>query len=239
MQRTLNPLEQEGREAFDRRDFETALELFRAILLEHPGYADVRHYVGLCLAFMGRTEEALAELDEAIAANPTYVEAHINRALVLQELGRYDEARYAFDRAVEFETPGGGYRAAVTARLANAHATLGDLYMEADAPAEAAAQYRTALELRPRFHDIRNKYAASLLALNRIEEALVQLQEVLDWHPRFVAARLNLGLALYRQGRIEAATAEWELCRAQRPGNAQVRAFLSIVEGKDAESRSD
>jgi tetratricopeptide (TPR) repeat protein len=236
----LTQLEQQGRDAFERRDYEVALQHFRVILADRPGFADVRHLGALCLAFLGRTEEALAELDEALAANPTYVEAHISRALVLQELGRYDEARYAFDRAVEFEAPGGGgLRAAVTARLANAHATVGDLYMEAGAAAEAAAQYEVALELRPRFHDIRNKYATALLALDRVEDALAELQEILEWHPRFLAARLNLGLALYRQGRVEAARAEWELCRAQRPANPQVRAFLSIVEGTDADSNAD
>jgi tetratricopeptide (TPR) repeat protein len=232
---SLTQLEEKGRQAYDRRDYAVALEHFRAILAQKPAYADVRHLTGLCLVFLGLPEEALAEFDEALAANPTYVEAHINRALVLQELGRYEEARFAFDRAVEFEAPAqGGFRAAVSARLANAHASVGDLYMQAGAAADAAAQYLRALELRPRFHDIRNKYATALLELDRLDDAMTELQEVLEWHPRFLGARLNLGLALYRQGRLYAAAAEWELCRAQKPDHPQVRAYLSMIEGRDA-----
>jgi hypothetical protein len=38
---------------------------------------------------------ALEQIDLAVDVNPRYVEAHINRALLLQELGRYEEARRA------------------------------------------------------------------------------------------------------------------------------------------------
>jgi tetratricopeptide (TPR) repeat protein len=237
MQTPVSQLKQQGRQAFERRDYATALGIFQAILAEHPGFADIRHFSGLCLIFLGRPEEALAELDEALASNPGYVEAHINRALLLQDLGRYDEARYAFDRAGEYEQQTHSrFPAAVTARLANAHAALGDLYSEAGAPDDAARQYSAALELRPRFHDIRNKYAAALLEMGLLAEAEGQLQQVLEWHPRFLGARLNLGLALYRQGHLEAAAAEWALCRAQQPDDAQVRAYMAMVEQADTDA---
>ena len=231
----VGQLKQQGRQAFDRKDYAAALDIFRTILADHPGFADIRHYAGLCLVFLGRPEEALEQLDEALAKNPGYVEAHINRALVLQELGRYDEARQSFDRAGQYEQQGEGrFPGAVTARLANAHAEVGDIYAQSGAPAEAAAQYHSALELRPKFHDIRNKYAAALLELGRIDEAITELQRVLEWNPRFLAARLNLGLALFRLGRSTDAAAEWELCRAQQPNNPQVRAYLALVTQSDA-----
>jgi tetratricopeptide (TPR) repeat protein len=227
----FSQLRQQGRLAFDRKDYAAALEHFREILREHPEFADIRHFAGLCLVFMGRPEEALEQLDAALAVNPAYVEANINRALVLQELGRYEEARVAFERASEHEQQNHGrFPAAATARLANAHAGVGDLYMETGAPGEAAAQYYMALELRPQFHDIRNKYATSLLGMGRTDEAIQQLRRVLEGNPRFIAARLNLGLALYREGDVAAAAAEWETCRVQQPAHPQVRAYLALLD---------
>ncbi|HSJ32635.1 MAG TPA: tetratricopeptide repeat protein [Longimicrobiales bacterium] len=177
-------LRQLGRHAFERKDYSTALEHFRAILADHPEYADIRHFAGLCLVFLGRPEEAVVELDAALAVNPGYVEANINRALVLQELGRYEEARLAFEEASEHERRNHGrFPAAATARLANAHAGVGDLYMETGAPGDAAAQYYMALELRPQFHDIRNKYATALLGMGRLDEAAQQLRRVLKATP--------------------------------------------------------
>lgn len=231
MQPNHTQLKQQGRQAFERKDYSAALEYFEAILAENPEFADIRHFAGLCLVFLGRPEEALEQMQAALVVNPGYIEANINCALVLQELGRYEEARTAFERASEYEQRNHGrFPAAATARLANAHASVGDLYMETGAPGEAAAQYYMALELRPQFHDIRNKYATALLGMGRLDEAVQQLGRVLEGNSHFIAARLNLGLALYRQGSVHAAAAEWETCRAQQPAHPQVRAYLALLE---------
>ena len=46
-----------GVSAWERDDFDSALLTFQEILAEHP-YADVHNKAGLCLAMMGRMEEA-------------------------------------------------------------------------------------------------------------------------------------------------------------------------------------
>jgi tetratricopeptide (TPR) repeat protein len=220
-----------GRRAFDRRDYASALADFRSVLEAYPRYADVRHLCGLCLTFLGQPEQALEEFDRALSLNDQYVEAHLNRALVLNDLGRFNEAADAFERAGYYEyAVAGRFPAAITARLAQAHAQVGDLYVEAGAPVEAASQFRRALELRPRFHDIRNKLAQSLLQVGDLAGAIEQLTMALTGNPRFVPARLNLGLALFRQGDRKGARREWEECRAQDPNNAQVAAFLALLE---------
>jgi tetratricopeptide (TPR) repeat protein len=227
----LNQLKQQGRSAFDQRDYQRALEIFDQILALRPQFADIRNAAALCHVFLGRPEEALVEFEEALAVNPGYVEAHVNRALVLQDLGRYDEAREAFEHASENERrTHARFPAAATARLANAHAAVGDLYLEAGAHEEAAEQYRIALELRPRFHDIRNKYALARIELGDLDTAITELESILDWNPAFLAARLNLGLALYRQGRTADAAAEWTRCREQAPAHPQVRAYAAMLE---------
>jgi tetratricopeptide (TPR) repeat protein len=227
----ITQLKQQGLQAYERKQYAEALEQFQALLGERPGFADIRHLAGLCLFFLGRLEEALEQFDLALQTNPDYVEAHINRALLLQDLGRYDEAQEAFERASATEIEAHGrFPAAVTAKLANAHASVGDLYLDAGAHEEAADQYRVALGLRPKFHDIRNKYAVALLGLARADEAAQELERILDWNPRFIAARLNLGLAYFRLGRSAEAGAEWRTCAAQQPDNAQVRAYLAVLD---------
>ena len=122
----------------------------------------------------------LQEFDEAVRLNDGYVEAHFNRAITLNELGRYDEAHRSFERAGRFETeieaavPGADFRAA-----RERHMSLGDLYLEAVRRTQAAEQYRTALTMRPRFHDIRNKLAQALLQLGDLDAASAELETVL------------------------------------------------------------
>jgi tetratricopeptide (TPR) repeat protein len=231
METQVKELIERGRRSYERADYVAALADFRDVLTRHPEFADIRHLAGLCLGFLGQHEAALEEFDRAIALNDQYVEAHLNRALVLNEMGRFEDARVAFERAGYYEyAVAGRFPASMTARLANKHAEVGDLYQEAGSPTEAAAQYRRALELRPRFHDIRNKLAQSLLQLGELEAALEELHTALEGNPRFVPARLNLGLVHFRAGRTAAAAREWRTCREHDPANPQVRAYLAMLD---------
>jgi tetratricopeptide (TPR) repeat protein len=236
MENDLQQLIQQGRQAFERRNYAEALASFRQVLAQNPNFADIRHLTGLCLSFLGQNESAVQEFDAAVQLNDKYVEAHLNRAIVLTELGRYDEAHRSFERAGRFETETEGpFPALISARLANSHMGLGDLYLEAGAPTQAAEQYRTALTMRPRFHDIRNKLAQALLQVGDLDAASAELETVLAGNPRFLAARLNLGLVHFRRGELNAAAREWELAREQQPNNPQVRAYLTMLERKSVE----
>lgn len=227
-----DPRIQRAREAFERRDYVAALTELREVAEENPDFADVRHLMGVCLSLLGQPEDALDEFDAALAANDEYIDAHLNRAITLNELGRYEEARDAFAEAVTCEERvGGRFPASVSARLANAHATVGELYMAASGPAEAAREFGKALELRATFHDIRNRLAEALMQLGDLDGAQDELERVLAGNGRFLQARLNLGLLHYRRGRPDAAREAWDECRSQDPNNPQVRAYLQLLDG--------
>ena len=222
---------QRAREAFQRREYLAAIAELRDAVQENPGFADLRHLMGLCLSMLGQPENALEQFDRAIAENDCYIDAHLNRAITLNELGRYDEAREAFGRATDLEQGRAErFPAAVSAKLANAHLHVGDLYMAANAPAEAAEEYRMALGMRPRFTDIRNKLATALLQLGRLDEAEHELGIALEHNPRYTEARLNLGLARFRRGDEAGAREHWSAAREQKPDDPQVRAYWSLVE---------
>jgi tetratricopeptide (TPR) repeat protein len=223
-----------AKHAFDRQDYAAALADFQEVLGRNPRFADIRQLTGLCLSFLGHAEAALAEFDHAIELNPRYIEAYINRAITLNELGRFEEARASFAQAAELETESKGpYPSTASARIANAHASLGDLYRESGVLEEAATQYQRALEIRDHFHDIRLRLAQVLLQLERPAEAADELRKVLEVNPRFLAARMDLGLALFKTGDRTAALHEWEAVQEQEPNNAQVRAYIAML-GKQA-----
>lgn len=155
----------------------------------------------------------------------------MNRSLVLHELGRYAEAQEALERAGRIEAEQmAGYSAGVSARLANAHAELGDLYLAASSPEAAVAQYRTALELRPLFVDIRRKLALALMELGDLAGAEEELRECLAVNPRFLDARVDLGVVHDSLGREAEAEAEWRAVVAQAPAHTRARARLSMLE---------
>lgn len=222
---------QRAREAYERRDFVAALSDFREVVDNHPHFADVRQMMGLCLSFLGQPDAALEQFERALEENECYVEALLHKAITLNELGRYDDARDAFEKAGECEGRfKGRFPTSVSGRIANAHLAVGELYLAAAAPDEAAAEFRRALELRPGFHDIRNRLGEALLQLGDLEAARQELERALEGNGRFFRARLNLGLVRYRSGELDRAREAWEECRAQDPNSPQVRSYLRLLD---------
>lgn len=219
-----------GIAAWERDDYEGALEVFRGVLAEHQGFADVHNNAGLCLAMLGRAEEALPHFEAALEINPRYAEAHLNRGIILNELGRHDAADEAIARARELDLHDSvEYPSELGNRLATTLGELGDLYMVAEQPAAAVRHYQTALEIRPRFIDIRGKLAEALIHIEELEEARDELQVILHARPGLVGSRVRLGVVYHRLGDDEAAIAEWKRCLEDDPDDMRPRAYLTSV----------
>ena len=199
-----------ARERFAIRDYAGAVLLLRQAIADGLAYADAYNLLGLCLAMLGRPEEALQAVDRALEVNPRYVEAHLNRAVLLNDLGRFDDAQSAFASAEEHGQPDeSGYPAMVANRLANTHFRLGNDYRAAGALNEAIAQYHRALELRPSFADVRLALGRALTEASRYEDATVVLDEVLATRPGWLDAMLLRGLAAYLAGDLDGADRIW------------------------------
>src|SRR6266513_2311525 len=126
----------------------------------------------------------LEQLDRALALNPNYIEALIHRALVLNELGREEEANAVLRRAKQIGSERrAGLPGHMAAKLANQHAALGQAYLEAGGLNEAIAQYEAALALGPAFHDLRYKLGRLLLEAGRALEAHEHFQTIVRERP--------------------------------------------------------
>jgi protein O-GlcNAc transferase len=179
---------------------------------------------------LNRPEDALAHFDLALAVNDAYAEAHLNRGIVLNELGRHEEVQSAFERASELDRRDSKtFPSDVGNRLAITHAQLGDLYLLAEHPEEAAEHYETALGIRPRFLDIRTKFSEALIALGPVEQAISELEFILEAKPSFVGARVRLGVVFNRTGNTAGAIREWQQCLVDDPDDMRARAYLASL----------
>ena len=199
-QSSLRQIMAQGVAAWESDDFQSAYEHFSGIIEKQPGFADVRNKAGLCLAMMGDTENALDEFDEALKLNDRYAEAHLNRAIVLNDLGRFEEASEAFQLASTLDARDSRvFPSDLGNQLADSHARSGDLYLVANRPEEAAQQYAAAVSVRPRFADLRFKLAEAYMNLDRLDD-------------------------------LEGARREWERCAEADPEDRRVRAYLAALD---------
>ena len=227
-------LVEQARERFELQDYYGAIHLLEEVGASGRAFADAHHLLGLSYSLVGRHEQALAQLDRAVALNPRYVEALIHRAIVLNELGRGEEADAAFRRASEIGgEPRLEFPAHVAAKLANQHAALGDAYFEAGGLAQAIEQYQAALALGPAFHDLRYKLGRILLQAGRALDAREHFEIIVRARPSYLDAAAMFGLACYLAGDGLAARAVWEELRERRPEDPRIEAYLALLDRTD------
>src|SRR2546425_7770063 len=200
----------QARERFQLQDYYGAIHLLAEVVATGRAFADAHHLLGLCYSLVGQPDNALAQFDRALQLNPRYVEALIHRAIVLNELGREQEADAMFRRAAEV---GGesreGFPAHVAAKLANQHAALGDAYLESGGVNQAIAQYREALALGPGFHDLRDKLGRLLLQAGGPLDARGEIEIIGGDRPNYLYAAAMLGVGGALPGRRTAPPAGW------------------------------
>ncbi|WP_460908639.1 tetratricopeptide repeat protein [Paraburkholderia jirisanensis] len=182
------------------------------------------------LASLGRYEDALARLDEALALNPDHPRALVQRAGVFAELGRHEDAVTAYDRLLaQAPTFADGYawRAAalrsitrhaealtsceralnLDARSFEALKEHGNVLRDMARHDEALGSYQRALAVKPGDIDVLFRRGLALLDLNRLEPALSSFNEAIASAPRLVSAIYNSAVVLERLGRLEEALA--------------------------------
>lgn len=219
-----------AKERFAVRDYHGAALLLTSLTQEGPAFADAFNLLGLSLALVDRTSDALLAFEQALRVNPRYVEAYLNRAVVLNQLGREGEAQTSMARAVELGAADeSGYPAVVANKLANAHLALGNDYRAAGSVDLAIEQYQRALALRPRFHDVRLALGRALIDAGRYADAASALDEVLRVRPSWLDAMLLRGLAAYLQGDLDAAGTIWDDASARHPEEPRLEIYRSML----------
>jgi Tfp pilus assembly protein PilF len=155
-------------------DMAKAVPSFEAAIQRDPYYTDARMYLAATYEEQGRPQDALAELDRALA-NKTYPAPEkilVNKALILAKQGQYEPALAALRQAIDLkpryyrahfetaqilETTGRGKEALVAyenaapgyAEDAGFHFAYGSALFRARREAEAKAQLKRAIELAP------------------------------------------------------------------------------------------
>lgn len=226
---------EQAKERFALEDYYGSVHLLEELVASGRAYADAHHLLGLAYYMVGQPERALQAVDAALGLNPRYLEALMHRGVILNALGRMDEAQEAFGAA---HAAGGGERDGIpihhASKLANQHAELGEAYLEAGLLARAIEQYQAALRLGPEFQDLRYRLAHLLLEAGRALEAREELERLVAARPGSVEGRAALGLAGYLAGDAQSARTIWNALAEERPGDVRVKAYLAMLERGDA-----
>ena len=188
-----------------------AESLYRQLLTVDPQDFAAQHLLGVIHAQQGRNDEALKEIEAAIALKPSDPEAHLNCANVLKSLGRAQEALDGYARALNLK-PG----------WPQAENNRGTVLRDLGRHQEALAAYDRALEAQPNYAEALNNRGIVLQDLKRPAEALEAYDRALRSAPNFAQAFNNRGSVLMELRRFVDALSCFDRAISLRPSDIEV-----------------
>lgn len=175
---------------------EEAVSLSRKMTEQFPLFGFGWKALGTALNLLGRDEDALGPLQEAVILIPADAELRNNLGTVLLKLGRLDEAAASYRCALQINP---GY--------AQAHCNLGATLQETGRLDEAEVSYRCALRISPDYAKAHCNLGAVLQAAKQQDAAEASFRRALQAKPDYADAHYNLGVLLGASDRLSEAEA--------------------------------
>lgn len=218
---------------------EEALPVLAHARSVQPGAAVVRYHEGRAAAAVGDHARAVEHFDAALRLEPGAAVVHYPLAMSHRALGNVELAELHLQRG----GPGAADAAAGMASLALADPLMADLSTVLRSPrvhrelaiaadargdfAEAARQFRRALELEPSDPLLHLSLAMALDRAGNPRAALPALDEALRLDPDLAQAHYVLGTLLERAGRDAEAIERFTTAAARNPASPEIRLRLA------------
>jgi len=179
-----------------QRELPAALELYDALVREHPDSPKLWNERGVCLHQAGRRADAIASYERAVSVDPGYQLAWNNLGVV--RAGEPPEAAVeAFRRALAGERP-----------LFAARLNLGLLLLQRHQLRQALDEYQQALAEQSGSAVAWNGVGLVLMELRRFEDARNAFGRAVDADASMAGAHYNLSFVLSQLGDFDGALRE-------------------------------
>ena len=126
---------------------------------------------------------------------------------------------------------------AVTSRNDVAHLNLGVVFLEDGRLAQAIANFRAAIEIRPDNEKAHLNLGAAFLKEGRLDEAIANFRAAIEIRPEYAKAHSNLATALMRQGNAGEAFLQWQKSLQLQPENVIARDNLGLALARQGRMR--
>jgi protein O-GlcNAc transferase len=188
---------------------ERAEQLYREVGTSDSRYADALHLSGVAALQLGRQDDALQLIEQAVRTQPKSAAYQLSLGQVHAAAGRLTESIDAYRHAADLAPD-----------LPDAWFGLGVALQAANRQVEAVEVYRWLLQIQPDHVDGHHNLASALELFGRMDDAVDCYRQTLKLDPHRAPTHNNLSSALFRTGRfaeaIEAARRALEL----EPGSA-------------------
>ncbi len=219
-----------AKESFIEGDYRTAEPLLQQALLRNSKDPEVYQMLATLFYDKGQFNKAIKSFRKALEIDPGYTDASVGLSIILNDLGRYEEAKEVFtdaqERLNESKKQSDPF---IEERITQKHTELGDLYFQIEKFEDALEQYSKARKLSNFPGNLVLKIAECYMKLHKEARAIQELQLFLREYPQNNEARMKLGVYFYQMNRVYEAVEEWEKILVRDPSNADAKHYLRIA----------
>lgn len=230
LQSSSNSADRRIQDFLNRKDYGRAESLIREKIAKEPTGADGYYLMGVLCYFQGHVGPTITALKKALELDPRHTDAAICLSVLLNDLGKYDDAKKIFEQAnYSVVHRKEGVVSGVDQKFAVKHLELGDLYFRYRRYDESIEEYSKAALLNPFHFETRIRRAKAYARKGFVSRALQDLQALKHEHPEYMPGRIHLGLLHYSQGNLIDAELEWEEAVRRQPNHAEAVGYLSMI----------
>jgi tetratricopeptide (TPR) repeat protein/tRNA A-37 threonylcarbamoyl transferase component Bud32 len=218
----------------EQEQYEEAERQFQAVLDLNPGSIDAR--LGLSRVYRWQSEpdveQALTQIEEALAIDPQHVSALIYLGETYQEQGRaaeagsdeeqraYEQAEAAFQKALE-----------INSRNSYALGAYAWVLYDVERYDEASSQFERAIALDPEYAGAYNGLGWTSFEQERYEAAEQSFAQAIELGNEYVNAMYGRARSLQELNRIDEAITQIKAAIEIAPDNENYTALLRELEG--------
>ncbi len=172
-------------------------------------------------------QKAIEQFQQAIDNDPNYALAYAGLAdcyLVMQDIAGaptsevLPKAKAAALRALQIDDS-----------LAEAHASLAQIYVALWQWGDAEAEFRRAIQLNPNYPTVHQWYSGELTSMGRLDEAMAEIKRAQELDPLSPVIAVNVAGAYIRRGDLDAAIALCKNFIELDPNFPQTHGILAVA----------
>lgn len=225
----------EARELFIEGKYAEAEPLLNQPTLQNSNNPEVFQMLATIYYNRGEFNKAIKTFKTALQIDPSYTDAAVGVSIILNDLGRYEEAKKIFEDAQKVidqrrQQNQNQQNSQLSEKIAQKHAELGDLYLQAKKYSTALEQYQLAYNMTARKENVVLQITECCIQSGNHQEASRHLKNYLQMNPKSVPARLKLGLVMYNTHLIAEAVEQWENVIRLDPKNESAIKYLNMAQ---------
>ncbi len=222
---------EEARSAFIEGDYATAEPILNQPTLLNSKNPEVLQMLATIYYDQGKFNKAIATFKKALVIEPGYTDAAVGLSIILNDIGRYDDAKKIFEDAkAQLDAKKQINEPNINEKFAAKHAELADMYLQFKRYDESVEQYQKAVSLSSKKLELNLRLAECYVQAGQKDRAIKELKALLQADPRLTAPRLKLGLILYNSHHIAEAVDQWENILRYDSKNQEAIRYLKMAQ---------